>query len=253
MEFDSKRELLWVEWQTLAGHFSDDVIIIGEWFRDILDAYSEPQRRYHNLSHIYAMILNYRHFQQELTYPKTVLFAIFFHDMVYDPQSPDNEEESVKLFESCASDLGVDSEVISETSAMIRLTASGHRTAEHDSDTPFRARDIHYFLDFDLAILGSNPVEYTIYAKQIREEYSHVPDEEFCGRRADILGKFLERKHVFASREFRQFAEKRARENVEREVEILRGRARQLEMSKTHTCGKGQTGEEGGGGEDGEV
>ena len=57
---------------------------------------------------------------------------------------------------------------------------------EHEEDEP-KTRDIHYFLDFDLSILGSNPVEYTIYAKRIREEYNHIEEEEFCTRRAQVM------------------------------------------------------------------
>lgn len=56
---------------------------------------------------------------------------------------------------------------------------------EHEEEKP-RTRDIHYFLDFDLSILGSNHVEYTLYAKKIREEYSHVEEEEYCKRRAQV-------------------------------------------------------------------
>ena len=47
---------------------------------------TKPIRKYHNVEHIYQMILNMKHFYQELTYPRTVLFAIFFHDYIYDPK-----------------------------------------------------------------------------------------------------------------------------------------------------------------------
>ena len=47
-------------------------------------------------------------------------------------------------------------------------------------------RDLHYFLDFDLSILGANKIEYTLYARNIRKEYIHVPEAEFCERRAKV-------------------------------------------------------------------
>lgn len=112
---DTKREVLWIEWQTLCRHYTEDKLIIGEWFYDIIEKYSEPARyiifsdsvpqsvpqsivsqtdppppnfyrKYHNLDHIYQMILNFKHFYQQLTYPRTVLFAIFFHDYIYNPK-----------------------------------------------------------------------------------------------------------------------------------------------------------------------
>ena len=54
-----------------------------------------------------------------------------------------------------------------------------------------------------------------------------------------VMEKFLERKYVFCTREFRQFAEENARQNVQGEVVILRGRAEHLRTCKEkgHTCG----------------
>ena len=61
---------------------------------------------------------------------------------------------------------------------------------EHDEENP-GTRDLHYFLDFDLSILGTNPVEYTIYAKQIRKEYIHVEENDYCERRAQVNTKTI--------------------------------------------------------------
>ena len=54
------------------------------------------------------------------------------------------------------------------------------------------------------------------------------------------MEKFLERKYVYCTREFRQFAEENARKNVQNEVGMLRGRAEHLNTckQKQHTCGK---------------
>ena len=32
------------------------------------------------------MVLNYRQYYDKMTYPRNVMFAIFFHDIIYDPQ-----------------------------------------------------------------------------------------------------------------------------------------------------------------------
>ena len=53
------------------------------------------------------------------------------------------------------------------------------------------------------------------------------------------MEKFLERKYVYCTREFRQFAEENARKNVKSEVNMLKGRADHLRTCKEkgHTCG----------------
>ena len=57
---------------------------------------------------------------------------------------------------------------------------------------------------------------------------------------SQVMDKFLERKYVYCTREFRQFAEENARKNVQNEVGMLRGRAEHLSTCKLkqHTCGK---------------
>ena len=32
-----KQEMLWIEWQTLARHYTDDALIVGEWYTDIVN------------------------------------------------------------------------------------------------------------------------------------------------------------------------------------------------------------------------
>ena len=41
---DMKKEMLWFEWQTLAQHYTDDQVLLGEWFYDITNKYSEATR-----------------------------------------------------------------------------------------------------------------------------------------------------------------------------------------------------------------
>jgi predicted metal-dependent HD superfamily phosphohydrolase len=59
--------------------------------------YTEPNRAYHNFSHIAAML---RHLAQSplTVHDEAVLkLAIWFHDLIYDPKAKDNEVRSAAL------------------------------------------------------------------------------------------------------------------------------------------------------------
>ncbi len=49
-----------------------------------------------------------------------------------------------------------------------------HTTADIQGD-----EDEAYFLDFDLAVLGEDEDQYDTYARHIRTEYAHYPDEAY--------------------------------------------------------------------------
>lgn len=64
---------------------------------DIIKAYDEPHRFYHNWDHISKMLKSA--FNKNFFFDDLIL-AIVFHDIVYDPKRTDNEERSAELFYS---------------------------------------------------------------------------------------------------------------------------------------------------------
>ncbi len=68
--------------------------------RDVLAAYSEPHRYYHNVSHIEHMLRVFRRFDSRLTQDESDLLydAILYHDFVYQVGASDNEEKSYEAF-----------------------------------------------------------------------------------------------------------------------------------------------------------
>ena len=46
--------------------------------------------------------------------------------------------------------------------------------------------DEHYFLDFDMQVLGWDEADYDRYAEQIRQEYIHVPEQQYRTARAQV-------------------------------------------------------------------
>jgi predicted metal-dependent HD superfamily phosphohydrolase len=80
-------------------------------------------------------------------------------------------------------------------------------------------KDLALFLDMDMSILGSCLPEYLAYARAIRKEYSHISDDVYCAKRADVLRGFLAGT-IFHTTAFSLW-EDRARTNLMHEVAFL--------------------------------
>jgi predicted metal-dependent HD superfamily phosphohydrolase len=81
--------------------------------------------------------------------------------------------------------------------------------------------DAEILVDIDLSILGAVPVRFDEYERQVREEYSWVPDFLFRRERKAILKEFLARPRIFSTTHFRDRYEQQARSNIERSLERL--------------------------------
>lgn len=180
-------------------------------------AYTAPDRHYHNLEHIEAMLGLMRAHRSTLSDPATVEAAIWFHDAVYDPRRHDNEEQSAEL---AAERLGgrLSLERIGMVVAMIRATA---RHVVPDLSNADARNDCALFLDMDLAILGSTPDEFAAYEDAVRREYAFVPEALWIEGRRKVLERFLARPSIFASAQFQASHEAAARRNLARSLERL--------------------------------
>lgn len=174
---------------------------------DLLTRHSEPQRVYHNLSHI-AHLLD----RLEGHLPQSSLeFALWFHDSVYDPTRPDNEEQSAALARARLSQMGLPPGLVSEVEALILATKT-HQAFDATSAL---------LLDADLAILGAKERVYEAYSRAIGAEYAWLPEEAYRQGRAGVLTSFLERPQIYQTEGFKALEEP-ARENLARELERLK-------------------------------
>jgi predicted metal-dependent HD superfamily phosphohydrolase len=142
-----------------------------------------------------------------------VQLGAWFHDAVYNPRRPDNEEASALLAETMLTELVVPAGRVAEVVRLVRLTAS-HDPAPDDVDGAL-------LCDVDLAILAAAPSAYRRYADAVRREYSHVPEADFCLGRAQILRALLARPTIYRRGSLRDKWEKRARINLAMEVSAL--------------------------------
>ena len=191
--------------------------ISGKLRDELVRAYTAPDRHYHNLAHIEAMLGLMRAHEAALSDPASIEAAIWFHDAVYDTRCHDNEEKSAALAaERLAGVLGPDR--IDRIIRMIRATA-GHRVPESLDDDA--KRDCALFLDMDLAILGSTPDAFAAYEAAVRREYSWMPETRWIEGRRKVLQAFLARPAIYASPPFRASHEVAARKNLMRSLERL--------------------------------
>ena len=68
--------------------------------------YSEPKRQYHTIDHLQAIISDLTEVKEKVTDWDTILFAVFYHDIIYKASSSTNEAESAKLAMQRLSEIG---------------------------------------------------------------------------------------------------------------------------------------------------
>lgn len=195
-------------WFDLAGKYSNDVSLIEKQWIEIEQAYSED-RFYHNLSHLSFMIDRLEQCKSNVENYDVVLFAVFYHDIVYKAQKKDNEKRSAMFAEKRMLELGVDPEAIKKCYDHIIATKLHEATDE---------MDCQYFLDADMAILGSSKEEYREYTYGVRKEYSVFPDILYNPGRKKVLHHFLEMSSIYQTDFFKDNYEKQARLNIEWEL-----------------------------------
>ncbi|KAI8618874.1 hypothetical protein BC830DRAFT_1049569, partial [Chytriomyces sp. MP71] len=197
------------------------------WWDRIQAAYMEPQRRYHSLSHIeYLWQLYQTHATLcHATRPHVFLNAIVFHDIVYEPESKRNEEESASLFCQFAAEfpsLLSDSEV--ELVKTMILATIKHQLP--DASIIILNKDqldaVALFLDLDLSILSADQWHaYQTYSKGIRHEYLCFNDDEYRKGRLAVLKRFSARASLYFTTQLKDEWNKKAHSNIEREIQIL--------------------------------
>ena len=88
--------------------------------------------------------------------------------------------------------------------------------------------DSGLFLDADLSILGAPAELYAAYARAIRAEYAHVPQEAYVSGRSAVLGRMLARPCLYYSSYGRQRLLGQAAANLQAELACL-AEGRELE------------------------
>lgn len=175
--------------------------------QSLINAYAEPQRKYHTLQHLAECLSLFEVVGSLASHPGEVEMALWFHDAVYDVKGSGNEERSAQWAVQALMAAGVNADAVSRVSDLVLAT--------RHSVLPSGA-DECVLVDIDLAILGADRARFDEYERQIREEYAHVPGLIFRHKRRQILRSFLKRPAIYATPAMRERFEQAARGNLQR-------------------------------------
>lgn len=168
-------------WVKVAG----DSSVAEKWWQKIINYYSEPHRYYHNSSHIAALLSLIPQVSPNLAEDdETILiYASFFHDLIYNPQSKNNELESSILWEEFSQEMSMENKIFQVVKDTILATAQHFQKPTHNIS--------ELFLDLDLSILGTTAEKFQEYEDNIRLEYGFVPENIYQVERIKIMKTLL--------------------------------------------------------------
>lgn len=173
-------------------------------FNKLIAAYSQKQRAYHTIQHLYECLVLVETIRSELNDSNAVALALWFHDAVYDPQAKDNELKSAELFEQyLAQDLQID-----HIQKIKRWIAA---TQKHE---PTEELDLQFLLDIDLAILAASAERFVEYEQQIQQEYAWVDPDVYSIKRKEVLAHFYQTESLYQTEYFQQNFEQKAKQNL---------------------------------------
>jgi predicted metal-dependent HD superfamily phosphohydrolase len=192
-------------WRALAGESAD---ALGE---ALIRAWGEAQRHYHDESHLIWLLDEADRRSALIRDPAFVGYAIWFHDAVYEPGRPDNEQVSADW---ARQSLTHDAALAERVGRVIEQTKK-HNGGDADGDAAL-------FLDMDVAILGEPWEAYCRYAAGVRRELSMYPDGAFAAGRGRFLEQQLEHPRTFRTDLYEAERGETARANMRWELEEMR-------------------------------
>jgi len=194
----------------LINKYSSNLNFNENCWSEIEKRYSGKKRFYHNLTHLEHMLLELKFIKEQAVDLDSILFSVYYHDIVYDASKSNNEEESAKFLEKALRNTSF--EKVEECKNQIIATQ------KHENSDDM---DVNILLDIDMAILGQSWDVYEAYCQKIRKEYSIYPDFLYKKGRKKALKSFLEQKRIFKTDFFNEKYENTARENISKELATL--------------------------------
>lgn len=196
----------------LLKPFSDQESTVYSLWEEIENSYTHRQRYYHNLKHLETML--------ELLIPlkslihdwESVLFALYYHDIIYNPLKRNNEKRSAELAVKRLLSFAIPSKIIGDCKDHIMATQ--HHLLSLNNDT-------NIFIDADMAILGQSWEKYIGYSQSVRKEYAVYPDLIYNAGRKAVLKSFLDKGKIFKTELFQSRFEEQARANILKELDLL--------------------------------
>ena len=201
-------ELL-AHWQALGQALGRDSAAWRLEGRRLVRSWARWPRAYHDTTHLRACL---RHLSALQTtqpdapqQPQAVALALWFHNAVYMPWRPLNEERSAEWA----------SRFLTAQKLPPSLVQSVHQfvlDTRHDSGP--LAGDAQWVVDIDLAVLGQPDAAYRQFERHVRREYFFVRWPRYVAGRSAVLQGFLARARIYGTDWFHARYEETARMNL---------------------------------------
>ena len=183
-------------------------------YANLVKRYSESHRFYHNLKHIENCLTQIDMLSGNEIDHIALEFALWFHDIVYNPKANDNEENSALVAKSVCEEAELPESFSRNVQRLILLTKHICKPIDYMQKV---------IIDVDLSILGSDAQTYNIFEMNIRKEYSHVNHRAFLAGRSNLLNGFINRDRIFYTDFFYSKYESSARSNLTQTIQKLKG------------------------------
>lgn len=197
----------------IQQHFSVTIEKADLLAKDIFSQYENADRHYHDIRHIQHCLWELDSLKDNETDKPAIELAIWYHDVIYNQRSKNNEGKSAEKLISDLKDFEGDIS-LNKVGDMIRMSTHRNQSLVED-------KTAQYFLDIDLAILGQNATEYRVYSMAVRREYLSVPAICYYYHRKKILKNFLEG-DIYRTEWFKKKYETSAQKNIGKELEESR-------------------------------
>jgi predicted metal-dependent HD superfamily phosphohydrolase len=178
----------------------------------LVDAYNEPQRRYHTLPHIDHCLSLFDQCKSLTANPDALEIAVWFHDVIFEPGKRDNEALSARLYAELSVDVH-DNEFRELVGRLIMATL-------HDGSS-LDDSDAGYMVDIDLSSFGLPWEEFLRDSQHLRAECPQLSDAEYYRRTGKFQACLLAKPHFYVTDFFCQRYEKQARDNLAKYFEQL--------------------------------
>lgn len=185
-------------------------------FGEVSGRYGEPHRRYHTPQHIHHCLGQFDLAADLLDDRDAVELALWFHDVVWEPGSAPgaNEKESADLFVNRLGD-ALAEEFRDTVYRLVMVTVHPSEPATPDEG---------YMVDIDLSSFGLPWEEFRRDSQAVRDELTHLTDEEFFPKQHRFLRMLLSRERFFVTDFFAERYERTVRDNIERLLRETGGR-----------------------------
>ena len=193
-------------------NYTDDNRLTSDLWTEIEQNYSCKNRHYHTLSHLDNLLQVLLEVEDKIENWETILFTLYYHDIIYNALKLNNEEQSAELAEKRMKQINVPRKIIENSKAQILATKN------HLDNS---VSDTNYFTDADLSVLGQNLETYTTYYQNVRKEYSIYPNVIYNPGRKKVLTHFLEMERIYKTEHFFHKLEVQAKDNLNYELKTL--------------------------------